>query len=56
MHVNMFNIIFTINLIKTELFRETIPLYGATSMHEAVIIVSMGGGHVRTIPPGFAHN
>ena len=56
MLVNMFNNILTINLLKTELFREIGPLYGATFMHEAVIIVSMGDVHVRTIPPGFAHN
>ena len=43
MLVNMFNNILTINLLKTELFREIGPLYGATFMHEAVIIVSMGG-------------
>ena len=47
MHVNKFNITITI-----QLFRENVPLYGATFMPEAVIIVSKGGGgvHVRTVP------
>ena len=56
MLVNMFNNILTINLLKTELFREIGPLYGATFMHEAVIIVSMGGCPCQNNPPGFAHN